>query len=83
MEALKAAQAREEEAARAREPDPAVDKTGITEYTEAETTYTTNVTTVSSQASTKPGKKKVAKAKMTAKEKKERLVSLSILCVRP
>ncbi|KAF8348561.1 hypothetical protein F5887DRAFT_880006 [Amanita rubescens] len=78
LEALKAAQAREEEGARAREADPAVDKTGITEYTEAETTYTTNVTTTTT-ASTKPGaatKKKVAKVKMTAKEKKERMLEI-------
>lgn len=83
MEALKAAQAREEEAAR--ESHPAADKTGITECTEAETTYTaanvTTMTTVSAQASTKPGavaKKKGAKVKMTAKEKKERSVNLVI-----
>ena len=87
MEALKAAQAREEQTAR--EPHPAVDKTGITEFTEAETTYTaTNVTmttTVSAQASSKPGavpKKKGVKVKMTAKEKKERGVNpVTLLCV--
>ncbi|KAF8711998.1 hypothetical protein AX14_013177 [Amanita brunnescens Koide BX004] len=83
MEALKAAQAREEEVAR--EPDPALDKTGITECTDAETTYTatnvTTTTTVSAQASAKPGavaKKKGTKVKMTAKEKKERSVNLVI-----
>ncbi|KAK2461196.1 hypothetical protein APHAL10511_006723 [Amanita phalloides] len=76
MEALKAAQAQDKAA---REPDPVADKTAATDYTEAETTA--NVTTTASTTSgAKPGgavtKKKGAKVKMTAKEKKERSIEL-------
>ncbi|KAF8624354.1 hypothetical protein AX15_005922 [Amanita polypyramis BW_CC] len=83
MEALKAAQAKE--ASASRESDPTIDKTTITDYTETDTTFTTP-TNVSTQSSVKSGavvKKKGGKAKMTAKEKKERSVGWSMLSRLP
>ncbi|RDB23932.1 DASH complex subunit DAM1 [Hypsizygus marmoreus] len=74
MEALKAkkeAMVREAEAAIA-------DRTAMTEATEAEMTYTANVTTASGQttkSATGP-KKKPGKPKLTAKEKKERALEI-------
>ncbi|KAG2360933.1 DASH complex subunit Dam1-domain-containing protein [Suillus spraguei] len=62
-------------------PDSEADKTTFTENQESETTYTTNATTrnastsIAKSASTGIPKKK-AKPKLTAKEKKERLLSL-------
>ncbi|KAG2356300.1 hypothetical protein BDR07DRAFT_1380901 [Suillus spraguei] len=62
-------------------PDSEADKTTFTENQESKTTYTTNATTrnastsIAKSASTGIPKKK-AKPKLTAKEKKERLLSL-------
>ncbi|KAG2067930.1 hypothetical protein BDR04DRAFT_1129403 [Suillus decipiens] len=62
-------------------PDSEADKTTFTENQESDTTYTTNATTrnastrIVKSASTGIPKKK-AKPKLTAKEKKERLLSL-------
>lgn len=62
-------------------PDSEADKTTFSEYQEFETTYTTNATTrntsTSIAKSTSTGiPKKKAKPKLTAKEKKERSLSL-------
>ncbi|KAF8636903.1 hypothetical protein AX17_003155 [Amanita inopinata Kibby_2008] len=73
MEALKTAQAK----AALQEPvSDTGDKTAVTEYTEAETTYTTNITGQSLAKPGGPAKKKGAKPKMTAKEKKERSIEI-------
>jgi DASH complex subunit DAM1 len=85
MEALKtrnASKAREQEIAaviaassNSEIPNSVVDKTTLTD---ADTTYAANVTTATGASSNKSGivsKKKVPKAKLSAKEKKERSVS--------
>ncbi|KAF5376029.1 hypothetical protein D9615_007768 [Tricholomella constricta] len=74
MEALKAKR-REAEAAAA----AAANRTAITEVTEAETTFSGNVTTNTSSQTSKSGlltKKKPGKSKLTAKEKKERSLEI-------
>lgn len=59
------------------------DKTTMTEATETDTTFTANATTLtaisgsSGKAATKVVKKKGAKPKLSAKEKKERSVRFS------
>ncbi len=74
LEAAKAAKAaqytREAEKAAA----AAADKTTMTAVSEMETTFVGNTTTNVSAQSTKVVKKKVAKPKLTAREKKERSV---------
>lgn len=74
MEAIKAQAAAEAEAAAV----SLADRTAMTDFTDAETTYAANTTTNfsahSSNKSGLPTKKKVMKPKMSAKEKKERSV---------
>lgn len=71
----------------AREAEAVADRTAMTEVTEAEMTYAGNITTSTSAQTVKsaPGaKKKVAKPKLSAKEKKERSVHLFFLfCFSP
>ncbi|KAG6820536.1 hypothetical protein H0H93_015707 [Arthromyces matolae] len=74
MAALQAKKREAEEAALA-----LADKTAMTEATEAETTFTANVSTNTSGPTAKPTgilKKKIGKAKLTAKEKKERSLEI-------
>lgn len=73
---LKAQAAAEAEAeAEAAAAASLADRTAMTDFTEGETTYAGNTTTtISSNKSGLPMKKKAGKPKMTAKEKKERSV---------
>ena len=77
LEAQNAAKAREEQMAAAM----AADKTNLSE---TDTTFTGNVTAMTSSKPNSAPKKK-AKAKLTAKEKKERSVSFlrMVTCARP
>ena len=70
LEARNAAKAREEQIAAAM----AADKTAVSE---TDTTFTANATTMTSGKLNSAPKKKATKAKLTAKEKKERSVSFS------
>jgi DASH complex subunit DAM1 len=76
MEALKA------KAAAQRDAEAVADRTTMTEVTDAEMTYIANGTTSTSVHAVKPGtgpKKKSGKAKLTAKEKRERSVCVLFL----
>lgn len=72
--------------AKKREAEAAVaDRTAMTEVTDVETTFANNVTTDTSMQTSKSvsiPKKKLGKPKLSAKEKKERSVSLLIFQVQ-